>query len=207
MEEAPENGRESSRYAHADGMKGMNEGIEIKLTPVRANHLLVLYVKNNHLDYSSVLRFLSVEQKCVVLYLADVECLPVTEVVFCMRISCLFCVYHALSKGLLDSSTVGSFVRFLLHLRNWIYRLSFIIVISLHGLGLLTCSGIEASPCFPGASTIPSSSRFVVEGVFHEPDVVHSLKMVDSVLFVFGSHVLYSRDLQFFSYDFVSYFV
>jgi len=31
--------------------------------------------------------------------------------------------------------------------------------------------------------------------------------MVDPVLFVFGSHALYCRDLWFFSYDFASYFV
>jgi hypothetical protein len=43
--------------------------------------------------------------------------------------------------------------------------------------------------------------------VFRESGVVHSFKMVDSFLFVFGSHVLYSRDLLFFSYDFVCYFV
>jgi hypothetical protein len=48
-------------------------------------------------------------------------------------------------------------------------------------------------PSFPRASTISSSSRFVVEGVFRNPVVVNSLKTVDSVLFVFGSHVLYSR--------------
>jgi len=40
---------------------------------------------------------------------------------------------------------------------------------------------------------ITSSSRFVVEGVYRESGVVHSFKMVDPVLFVFGSHVLYSR--------------
>jgi hypothetical protein len=42
---------------------------------------------------------------------------------------------------------------------------------------------------------ISSSSRFVVEGVFRESGVVHSLKVVDPVLFVSESHVLYSRDL------------
>jgi len=40
------------------------------------------------------------------------------------------------------------------------------IIIFLHGLGCLACSGIDALPSFPGASTISSSSRFVVEGVF-----------------------------------------
>ena len=39
-----------------------------------------------------------------------------------------------------------------------------IIIIFLHVLGRLTCSGFDALPSFPGASTISSSSRFVVEG-------------------------------------------
>ena len=77
----------------------------------------------------------------------------------------------------------------------------------LHALGRLTCSGIDALPSFPRVSTISSSSRFVVQGVFRKSGVVHSFKTVDLVLFVFGSHVLYSRDLLFFSYDFASYFV
>ena len=46
-----------------------------------------------------------------------------------------------------------------------------------------------------GRPTISSSSRFVVEGVFRQSGVVHSFKMVDPGLFVFESHVLYSRDL------------
>jgi len=70
-----------------------------------------------------------------------------------------------------------------------------IIIIFLHGLGRLTCSGIDALPSFPGASTISFSSRFVVEGVFRQSGVVHSFKVVDPVMFVFESHVLYSRDL------------
>ena len=70
-----------------------------------------------------------------------------------------------------------------------------IIIIFLHGLGRLTCSVIDALPSFPGTPTISSSSRFVVVGVFRKSDVVNSFKMVDPVLFVFGSHVLYSRDL------------
>jgi hypothetical protein len=37
-----------------------------------------------------------------------------------------------------------------------------IIIIIFHGLGRLTCSGIDALPSFPGASTISSFSRFVV---------------------------------------------
>jgi len=56
---------------------------------------------------------------------------------------------------------------------------SFIIIINfLHGLGLLTSSGIDALPSFPGASTISSSSRFVVEGVFWKSGVVHPFEMV-----------------------------
>jgi len=70
-----------------------------------------------------------------------------------------------------------------------------IIIIFLHGLGRLTCSGIDALPSFSGVSTVSSSSRFVVEGVFRESGVVHSFKVVDPVLFVFESHVLYSRNL------------
>ena len=71
---------------------------------------------------------------------------------------------------------------------NFKNRINFITVF-LHGLGRLTCSGIDALPWFPGTSTISSSSRFVVEGVFWESGVVHSFKMVDPVFFVFGSHV------------------
>jgi hypothetical protein len=70
-----------------------------------------------------------------------------------------------------------------------------IIIIFPHGLGRLTFSGIDALPSFPGTSTVSSPSRFVVEGVFLKSGVVHSFKMVDPVLFVFGCHVLYSRDL------------
>ena len=70
-----------------------------------------------------------------------------------------------------------------------------IIIYFLHGLGRLTCSGIDALPLFPGASTISSSSRFVVEGVFRKSGVVYFFELVDPVLFVFGSHILYSRDL------------
>jgi len=70
-----------------------------------------------------------------------------------------------------------------------------IIIFFLHGLGRLTYSGIDALPSFPGAPAIPSSPGFVVEGVFRESGVVHSFEVVDPVLFVFESHVLYSRDL------------
>jgi hypothetical protein len=70
-----------------------------------------------------------------------------------------------------------------------------IIIIFLHGLCRMTCSGIDALPSFPRASTISSSSRFVVEGVFRKSGVVYSFKMVDPLLFVFESHVLYSRGL------------
>jgi len=59
----------------------------------------------------------------------------------------------------------------------------------------VTCSGIDVLPSFPGASTISSSSGFVVEGVFRESVVICSFKVVDPILFVFGSYILYSRDL------------
>jgi hypothetical protein len=70
-----------------------------------------------------------------------------------------------------------------------------IIIIFLHGLGRLTCSGIDALPSFPVASAIPSSPGFVCEGVFRESGVVHSFEVVDPVLFVSKSYGLYSRDL------------
>ena len=69
------------------------------------------------------------------------------------------------------------------------------IIIFRNGLDRLTRSGIDALPSSLSASTISSSSRFVVEGVFRKSGVFHSFKMVNPVLFVFGSHVLYSRDL------------
>ena len=81
------------------------------------------------------------------------------------------------------------------------YYFVIIIIIFLHGLGRLTFSDIDALPSFPGASTVSSSSRFVVEGVFRQSGVVLSFKVVDPVLFLFESHVLYSRGLQFFPYD------
>ena len=62
-----------------------------------------------------------------------------------------------------------------------------IIIIFLHGLSRLNCSSIDALPSFPRASTISSSSRFVVEGVFRKFCVVRSFEMVDPLLFVFGS--------------------
>ena len=70
-----------------------------------------------------------------------------------------------------------------------------IIIIFLHGLGHLTCSGIDALPSFPGASAIPSSPGLVGKGIFRKCCVVHSFEVVDPVLFVFESHILYSRDL------------
>jgi len=75
------------------------------------------------------------------------------------------------------------------------------------GLLYLTCFGIDALPSFLRASTISSSPRFAVEEVFRKSGVVRSFKIVDPVLFVFVSHVLYSRDLQFISYNFAYNFV
>jgi len=54
-----------------------------------------------------------------------------------------------------------------------------IIIIFLHGLRRLTCSGNDAAPSFPGASKIPSSPGFVGEGIFREYGVVHSFEVVD----------------------------
>jgi hypothetical protein len=70
-----------------------------------------------------------------------------------------------------------------------------IIIIFLHELGHLICSGINTLPSFPGTSTISSPLRFVVEGMFWQSGVVRYFKIVDPALFVFGSHVLYCRDL------------
>jgi hypothetical protein len=66
------------------------------------------------------------------------------------------------------------------------------IIIIILRLGRLTFSGIDALSSFPGPSTIPSSLRFVGEGVFRQSGVVHSFEVVGPVLFVFESHVLYS---------------
>jgi hypothetical protein len=54
---------------------------------------------------------------------------------------------------------------------------------------------MDALSSFPGVSTVSSFSRFVIEGVFRKSGVVDSFKMVGPVLFVFGSHIFYSRDL------------
>jgi hypothetical protein len=70
-----------------------------------------------------------------------------------------------------------------------------IIIFIIHGLGHLACSIIDALPSFPVVSTVSSPLRFVVEGVFWKSGVVHSFKVIDPVLFVFGSHGLYSTDL------------
>ena len=51
-------------------------------------------------------------------------------------------------------------------------------IIFLHGLSRLTCSGIDALPSFPRASTISSSSRFVAEGVFRQSGIVHFFKSI-----------------------------
>ena len=64
------------------------------------------------------------------------------------------------------------------------------VIIFLHGLGHLTCSGIDALPSFPGTSAVSSSSRFVLKVLFRKSGVVHSFEVVDPVVFVFESHVL-----------------
>ena len=65
-----------------------------------------------------------------------------------------------------------------------------------HGLGLFTCSGIDPLPSFLWSSRTSSSLRIIFEGVFRQSGVAHSFKMVDPVLFVFGFHILYSRDFR-----------
>ena len=75
------------------------------------------------------------------------------------------------------------------------YIIIIIIIIFLHRLGRSNCSGIDAWPSFTGASAIPSCPGFVREGVFRRSGVVRSFEVVDPVLFVFESRVLYSRDL------------
>jgi len=70
-----------------------------------------------------------------------------------------------------------------------------IIIVCLRGFGRLTCCGIDSLPSFPGTYAISSSSGFVFEGVFLESLVVHSLKVDNSILFVFGIYILYSRVL------------
>ena len=91
-----------------------------------------------------------------------------------------------------------SFV-FLFRMPNQIFLYIEFIIIFLHELGRLTCSGIDTLSSFPRAPAIPSSPGFVGECVFRETGVVHSFEVVDPVLFVFESHVLYSRDLR--NYD------
>jgi len=71
----------------------------------------------------------------------------------------------------------------------------FIIIMFFHGLGRSTCSSIDVLPSFPWASTISLSLGFVIEDMFWESVVIHSFKVVDPILFVFGSYILYSRDL------------
>ena len=71
-----------------------------------------------------------------------------------------------------------------------------IIIIVLHGLGRLTISCIDALLSFPGASAIPSFPGFVGEIMYRESGVVNYFEVVDPVLLVFESHVLYSRDLS-----------
>jgi hypothetical protein len=97
----------------------------------------------------------------------------------------------------MKSTRVNLYRAIQLHLIKYREYFGVIIIIFffLHALGRLTCSGIDALPSFPGASTVTSSSGVVVEGVFRKSGIAHSFEMVDSVLFVFGFHVLYSRDL------------
>jgi hypothetical protein len=69
------------------------------------------------------------------------------------------------------SSVVGLFVIIIIII---IIIFFFFLFFFFYGLGRLTCSGIDTLLLFPGASTIFSSCRFVVEGVFGKSGVVHS---------------------------------
>jgi hypothetical protein len=53
-----------------------------------------------------------------------------------------------------------------------------IIIIFRYGLGRLISSGSDTLSSFPGASTVSSLFRFVVQGVFRKSGVVHSFKTV-----------------------------
>ena len=126
-------------------------------------------------------------------------------ITFCFRKSCRFWVMW---KDIAERGR-PHMVTWRMRIACWLTKVTniIIIIIFLHGLVRLTCSGIDALPSFHGASTIPFSPGFVGEGIFRESVVVHSFEVVDLVLFIFQSHVLYSRDLQFLSYVFASYFV
>jgi hypothetical protein len=63
-----------------------------------------------------------------------------------------------------------------------------IIIIFLHGLGRLTCSGIDALPSFSGAS-----SRFVVEGMFWKSGVVHSFNVQGRVSLLMSTLIFLGR--------------
>jgi hypothetical protein len=88
---------------------------------------------------------------------------------------------RTVNKRCLDSENRHSFENQLIWCEVWI---------SFHGLGRMACSGIDALPSFPGASTISSPSGLVVEGVFRKFGVVNAFEMVDPVSFVFESHSL-----------------
>jgi hypothetical protein len=70
------------------------------------------------------------------------------------------------------------------HFGNQCTNVFIIIIIIIHGLGSLTCSGIDALQSFPVASTVSSPSRVVAEGAFRKSGVVHSFEMGDPVLLV-----------------------
>ena len=54
------------------------------------------------------------------------------------------------------------------------YIVTVIIIIFLHGLGRLTCSGIDALPYFPGASTV---SFFVPGRLSFDPLISEAVRL------------------------------
>jgi hypothetical protein len=129
--------------------------------------------------------------------------------IHCGHSSLLFINTHTLQNVIIDNNVAyintvtdhnnsNKFLLFLWSVIVFFVKLIIVIIFFfflLHGLCRLTCSGIDALPSFPGASTFSSASRLVVEGVFRESSVFHAFKIVNPILFVFDAHFLYSRNL------------
>ena len=103
-------------------------------------------------------------------FLNDLEMVPVARIitgitlVFTFHMRCISIV-RSLYFKIFSASFLITLLLLLLSLLSALYRV--ITTIFLHGLGRLTCSGIDALSSFPGASTMSSTSRFIVVGVFH----------------------------------------
>ena len=184
---------------------------KLRDTPAKYTYYVTI---RNYFGYLIILRIFNLGISCTVVVLTCfVMCGCAYVLLICVLIFIVFCIASFMY--------IYSYLFCLYQREDYCHRVTtqlqliiimiiiiiIIIIIFLNGLGRLTCSGIDALPSSPGASTVSSSSRFVVEGVFRKTGVVRSFKVVDPVLFVFESHVLYSRDLQFFPYDFASYFI